>query len=239
MKFAKEIESAACDLPSTWRPYLIHYKLLKKAIRLVVAELRSRGLLDIEKGGGELQFSYEFDGNQKWSTFYFQQLMYLTSIASSGDVNDPQPCIKITINEAATRLIPDLIPTRSTSVITIKLVKDSEFFHMLLEGLAQAAELHATEQKRLSDKVDALEKQLATAVRCSLSRRNLHILIFPALCRHRRKSRKICIYGVIFSKYTWKLPFSRTTRGTIPYNRLREARTSWNGSRRNLIDCVW
>ncbi|KAI8141444.1 SPX domain-containing protein [Fennellomyces sp. T-0311] len=141
MKFAKEIESAACDLPSNWRPYLIHYKLLKKAIRLVVAELRSRGLLDIEKGGGELQFSYEFDG----------------------DVNDPQPCIKITINEAATRLIPDLIPTRSTSVITIKLVKDSEFFHMLLQGLAQAAELHTAEQKRLSDKVDALEKQLATA----------------------------------------------------------------------------
>ena len=62
MKFAKEIENASYDLPSDWRPYLIHYKLLKKAIRLVVAELRTRGLLDIEKGDGQLKFSYEFDG---------------------------------------------------------------------------------------------------------------------------------------------------------------------------------
>ncbi|KAI9493199.1 SPX domain-containing protein [Zychaea mexicana] len=141
MKFAKEIESASYDLPSDWRPYLIHYKLLKKAIRLVVAELRSRGLLDIEKGGGELNFSYGFDG----------------------DVKDPQPCINITVDDAAARLIPDLIPTRSASVLKIKLVKDSEFFHMLLEGLSQAALLHSTEQKRLSGKVDALEMQLAKA----------------------------------------------------------------------------
>ncbi|KAI7855996.1 SPX domain-containing protein [Circinella umbellata] len=142
MKFAKEIENASYDLPSDWRPYLIHYKLLKKAIRLVVAELRTRGLLDIEKGGGQLKFSYEFDG----------------------DVKNPQPCIKITVDEAAARLIPDLIPTPSTtSILKIKLVKDSEFFHLLLQGLTHASVLQSTEQKRLSGTVDALETQLAKA----------------------------------------------------------------------------
>ena len=92
-------------------------------------------------------------------------IFFFLIILLSGDVKNPQPCIKITVDEAAARLIPDLIPTPSTiSVLKIRLVKDSEFFHLLLEGLTHASVLHSTEQKRLSGKVDALETQLAKAV---------------------------------------------------------------------------
>jgi E3 ubiquitin-protein ligase BAH len=44
MKFGKQMETAAYNLPENWRPHLIHYKTLKKSIRLVVDELESRGL---------------------------------------------------------------------------------------------------------------------------------------------------------------------------------------------------
>lgn len=44
MKFGKQMETAAYSLPEDWRPYLIHYKTLKKSIRLVVDELESRGI---------------------------------------------------------------------------------------------------------------------------------------------------------------------------------------------------
>lgn len=67
MKFAKQIETAAFELPEEWRPHLIHYKLLKKAIRLVVDELQSRGLsTDMLSSSLEhVQISYVFDGKRK------------------------------------------------------------------------------------------------------------------------------------------------------------------------------
>lgn len=66
MKFGKQMETAAYDLPENWRPHLIHYKTLKKSIRLVVDELESRGLstewintLDTEQA---MRLDYIFDG---------------------------------------------------------------------------------------------------------------------------------------------------------------------------------
>ena len=60
------METAANDLPENWRPHLIHYKTLKKSIRLVVDELESRGLstewintLDTEQA---MKMDYIFDG---------------------------------------------------------------------------------------------------------------------------------------------------------------------------------
>lgn len=44
MKFAKQLESEAEDIPSEWRPYLIQYKTLKKVITKVAEEIESRGL---------------------------------------------------------------------------------------------------------------------------------------------------------------------------------------------------
>ncbi|KAI9470040.1 MAG: SPX domain-containing protein [Benjaminiella poitrasii] len=44
MKFGKQLESEAEDIPSEWRPYLIQYKALKKVISKVAEEIESRGL---------------------------------------------------------------------------------------------------------------------------------------------------------------------------------------------------
>lgn len=44
MKFGKQLESEAEDIPSEWRPYLIQYKALKKLIAKVAVEIERRGL---------------------------------------------------------------------------------------------------------------------------------------------------------------------------------------------------
>ncbi|KAG0237044.1 hypothetical protein BGW42_001937 [Actinomortierella wolfii] len=44
MKFAKVLQSNADQMPEEWRPYLIHYKALKKRINAIVEELEDRGL---------------------------------------------------------------------------------------------------------------------------------------------------------------------------------------------------
>lgn len=59
MKFAKQIENAAHDLPESWRPHLIHYKMLKKVIPLVVGELEARGLME-----QSIPFEYQLDGKK-------------------------------------------------------------------------------------------------------------------------------------------------------------------------------
>lgn len=44
MKFAKQLETEAEDIPREWRPYLIRYKALKKIITKVTEEIERRGL---------------------------------------------------------------------------------------------------------------------------------------------------------------------------------------------------
>ncbi|KAI9365763.1 SPX domain-containing protein [Pilaira anomala] len=156
MKFGKQMETAAYDLPENWRPHLIHYKTLKKSIRLVVDELESRGLstewintLDTEQA---MQLDYIFDG----------------------DVKDPHPCIKITIQDPTSiasseeptllKLIPvtQQLNTEPLS-IKIELVRDSEFFHLLLHELSHAAALHDVEKSRFLGIVETLEERLTIA----------------------------------------------------------------------------
>ncbi|KAI8097844.1 SPX domain-containing protein [Gilbertella persicaria] len=154
MKFGKQMESAAFNLPEDWRPHLIHYKTLKKSIRLVVDELESRGLssawintLDTEEA---MRLDYIFDG----------------------DDQDPHPCIKITIDDPTSLsdepALFKLIPTTQQSnteplSIKIELVRDSEFFHLLLHELSHAAVLHDKEKDRFMTDIRSLEEQLTTA----------------------------------------------------------------------------
>lgn len=49
--------------------------------------------------------------------------------------------------------------------IKIELVRDSEFFHLLLHELSHAAALHDVEKDRFIGTVDTLESQLTIAVR--------------------------------------------------------------------------
>ena len=44
MKFGKQLENEAEDIPSEWRPYLIRYKALKKLISKIAIEIERRGL---------------------------------------------------------------------------------------------------------------------------------------------------------------------------------------------------
>jgi E3 ubiquitin-protein ligase BAH len=53
--------------------------------------------------------------------------------------------------------------------IKIELVRDSEFFHLLLHELSHAAALHDKEKDRFIGDVDALESQLTVAVSNALA----------------------------------------------------------------------
>ncbi|KAI8381110.1 SPX domain-containing protein [Radiomyces spectabilis] len=165
MKFAKQIQTAASDLPEDWRPHLIQYKTLKKSIRSVVDELESRGLtshlLTIQNDKNpideRIQLAYTFDGDDK----------------------DPHPVIKVTIKDPQSictarqsiayleHILEDMSvhqdETSQPLLFTIELVKDSEFFQLLLDELQHVAHLHDVEQRRFTENVNDLEQRLTLA----------------------------------------------------------------------------
>jgi E3 ubiquitin-protein ligase BAH len=104
-----------------------------------------------------------------------KHIVCLTFFVHLGDVKDPHSCIKITIDDptsistsedpALIKLIPitQQLDTEPLS-IKIELVKDSEFFHLLLHELSHAAALHDKEKDRFIGDVGMLEGQLTIAV---------------------------------------------------------------------------
>jgi len=71
MKFAKTLETTATELPVEWRPYVINYKLLKKCINRIVAEMESRGLIhqltaDSKDSNDAQKVEYMFSGT-RWN----------------------------------------------------------------------------------------------------------------------------------------------------------------------------
>lgn len=76
MKFAKQLETEAEDIPSEWRPYLIQYKALKKLVTKVAEEIESRGLSTsllhecLDGQGSDIpRIRYYFTGNKQ--TIFF------------------------------------------------------------------------------------------------------------------------------------------------------------------------
>ncbi|KAI7864655.1 hypothetical protein BDF14DRAFT_1832275 [Spinellus fusiger] len=141
MKFAKQIESAACDLPTEWRPHLICYKKLKKSIHHVVYELEDKGI------SSQLLANHSKDS---------VKLAYVYN----GDREDPSSCLHITLHDpgvltANASLQADLLlglekrmprnPVTDSLELKIELMKDSEFIHLLLEELSHASVLYETE----------------------------------------------------------------------------------------------
>ncbi|KAF9213696.1 hypothetical protein BGZ59_004959 [Podila verticillata] len=69
MKFGKALETNAESMPEGWRPYVIHYKALKKKINAIVQELDDRGLpspiiktlLSKSMNGDTNRMEYSFD----------------------------------------------------------------------------------------------------------------------------------------------------------------------------------
>ncbi|KAF7721476.1 hypothetical protein EC973_004656 [Apophysomyces ossiformis] len=149
-----------------WRPHLIQYKSLKKSIHLVVDELESRGL------------SSQLLAEVVHSTTQSDTDMMKMTYVFDGDAKDPHPCIKITVHDPASlsasdnssthlnmlqKLIPSYAETTEPLLVKIDLVRDSEFFHLLLEELSHAATLHDLEKERFSGTVNELETAMAIA----------------------------------------------------------------------------
>lgn len=164
-----------------------------------------------------------------------------------GDVKDPHPCIKITIDDptsiaaveepALLKLIPvtEQLKTEPLS-IKIELVRDSEFFHLLLHELSHAAALHDKEKSRFIGDVDTLEGQLTVAVMYNSTVYQKYVKLTLFVRRHLLK-RKICTLGERFSTCTWRLKFSEMKpKGSIPLNLTREAKKSSNGSQKNWLE---
>lgn len=161
-----------------------------------------------------------------------------------GDVKDPHPCIKITIDDptsiaaveepALLKLIPvtEQLNTEPLS-IKIELVRDSEFFHLLLHELSHAAALHDKEKSRFLGDVDTLEGQLTVAVMYTSIVCQNHAILTLLNCRHLLK-RKICTLGERFSICTWKLKFSEMKlKANTPLSPTREAKKSSSGLQRS------
>ncbi|KAF9168069.1 hypothetical protein DFQ26_001526 [Actinomortierella ambigua] len=89
MKFAKVLKSNADQMPEEWRPYLIHYKALKKRINAIVEELEDRGLpspiiktllhQSIDGNVQRLEYSFNEDEQQ-------QHLKTCLRVVLSGDL---------------------------------------------------------------------------------------------------------------------------------------------------------
>ncbi|KAF9312188.1 hypothetical protein BG003_006559 [Podila horticola] len=73
MKFGKALETNAEAMPEGWRPYVIHYKALKKKINAIVQELDDRGLpspiiknlLSKSMSGDTNRMEYSFDEDKE------------------------------------------------------------------------------------------------------------------------------------------------------------------------------
>ncbi|KAF9424665.1 hypothetical protein BGZ94_007991 [Podila epigama] len=73
MKFGKALETNAESMPEGWRPYVIHYKALKKKINAIVQELDDRGLpspiiktlLSQSLNGDMHRLEYSFDEDKE------------------------------------------------------------------------------------------------------------------------------------------------------------------------------
>ncbi|KAF9332879.1 hypothetical protein BG006_004242 [Podila minutissima] len=73
MKFGKALETNAEAMPEGWRPYVIHYKALKKKINAIVQELEDRGLpspiiknlLSKSMNGDTNRMEYSFDEDKE------------------------------------------------------------------------------------------------------------------------------------------------------------------------------
>ncbi|KAG0026406.1 hypothetical protein BGZ82_009480 [Podila clonocystis] len=73
MKFGKALETNAEAMPEGWRPYVIHYKALKKKINAIVQELDDRGLpspiiknlLSKSMNGDTNRMEYSFDEDKE------------------------------------------------------------------------------------------------------------------------------------------------------------------------------
>ncbi|CAO3634726.1 unnamed protein product [Cunninghamella blakesleeana] len=190
MKFAKQIETEATELPQDWRPYLIQYRSLKKSLHYVVEELEARGLssqlLNPTTSNQQLEvtrYIYDLNGN---NTNYD---MNVNNTAENGNHTlqpNLHPCIKIIVTNPSSLneniKINDIMHDEPVYNhlehqkqqeqqkegnepfhYKINLQKDSEFFDLLLTELNHAVSLHELEKEKFNAEIKQLESQLLVA----------------------------------------------------------------------------
>ncbi|CAO3589198.1 unnamed protein product [Absidia cylindrospora] len=156
MKFAKQMETEATELPVNWRPYLIKYRSLKKSLHYVVEELQSRGL-------SPQLLSDQHQEN--WT------LVYAVGVdnPASFSLND---------DDIIHQVIPSILGSYTTDTnqpfqYKINLIKDMEFFQLLLAELEQAVTLYDLERQKLLAAMQDLETLLTIAA--SPSKKDLYV----------------------------------------------------------------
>ncbi|KAI7851059.1 SPX domain-containing protein [Circinella umbellata] len=102
MKFAKQLENEAEDIPSEWRPYLIRYKALKKMIAKIAKEIERRGL--------SAQFLRECLKNYKSENDDGPKIRYYFA----GEPPNVRPCIQFIYDPGQSR-INELLDRFATS----------------------------------------------------------------------------------------------------------------------------
>jgi hypothetical protein len=169
-------------------------------------------------------------------------LLYILIIIIVGDAQDPHPYIKLTIDDptsissteepALLKLIP-ITQQLNTEPLSIKieLVRDSEFFHLLLHELSHAAALHDKEKDRFIGDVDTLESQLIVAVNDVSLFDCVTVYLSSIIYLRLHLKRKICTLGEKYSPCIWKLPFLKENlKVHTLLSLMKEVNDNYNGS---------
>ncbi|KAG0201444.1 hypothetical protein BGX28_005725 [Mortierella sp. GBA30] len=99
MKFGKALETNAEAMPEEWRPYVIHYKALKKKINAIVKELDDRGLpspiiknlLSQSMSGDMQRLEYSFDEDKEHLKTCIKVVIDDLELAEDDKVFGPAP----------------------------------------------------------------------------------------------------------------------------------------------------
>ncbi|KAG0763240.1 hypothetical protein G6F57_003061 [Rhizopus arrhizus] len=187
MKFAKQLETEAENIPLEWRPYLIQYKALKKMITKVTQEIESRGL------SASLLHECLYDNNIKYhftgepphvkpniEFIYDQKEPKVQEIMSRlitaenpklkyKESHDNKDIFSFTKEKSSQSEMIDIvkelfhITSESDSdnkSIVIELEKDSEFFNLLIKELTNAIRLQDETAEKFKNDISALESKM-------------------------------------------------------------------------------
>ncbi|CAO3684155.1 unnamed protein product [Rhizopus stolonifer] len=174
MKFAKQLETEAEDIPKEWRPYLIRYKALKKIITKVTEEIERRGL------SASLLQDCSYDNNLK---YYFtgkpphvkpnieiiydsenpriQDILSRLEYKRSFDNKDVFSFTESNQSQVVS-VVKELLhkPLDHPKTIVIELEQDDEFFNLLIQELEDATEMQDKTAQRFQKDIGVLESNL-------------------------------------------------------------------------------
>ncbi|KAF8957028.1 hypothetical protein BGZ46_002273 [Entomortierella lignicola] len=132
MKFGKALETNAESMPEDWRPYVIHYKALKKRISTIVKELDDRGLpsptiknlLSQSMNGDAHRLEYTFDEDKQHLKACIKVVFdnLEPNLTDSGE-SSPVP---LSPDEQLSRILAHELNLQNNSVYSLSSTSDSD-----------------------------------------------------------------------------------------------------------------